>query len=547
MESHQNGGTESLEETDRLHPARPRHGQTVGIVAILTFLVSVFGYIREATLAARFGVSATMDAYFGAILIPYTVYLILVVGTLSPVLIPILLQEDINDREKVSETFSVAANFTLLCMSLIVGLSLLTARRWLPWLFPGFNAATMAMLLRLVYIVFPGVIFLAMAGVFTAALNGFHKFALAAFVPAISSIGVIIAALTARGSRAIYIVGFATAIGFLLQFLFLVPAAGALGIRYRAVLSFRHPAIRKTIRLGGPLFIYLIVANASSIVERNLASRISAGAVSAITYATRLFAVPSNFLAAPLAIVSYPVFAREALKDNFGDLSDRILRTLRFIIVIFLPVTLLVILNALPITRTLYQRGQFHGGDSVLISGLLMLYSIGILPNAIAVILLRCFFAIQDTVTPLIAEGANLAIYTLTAFWLSSHFGIRGLALARGFSFFLVAGVFIFVLSKRRGLLRPDAHVGWLFVKTAVATSVMGLVNWVAWHVLQPSFDSFKTPTRLGLLCAVGTLSVAAFLGVARLLKLREVTTVLKTGLSLIGANYARGLAWFGA
>src|SRR5438034_8269649 len=106
------------------------HGRTVGLVTMLTILVSVFGYLRDASLAARFGVSATMDAYFGAIFVPSNLYLILVVGTLSPVFIPILLQEDASDdRSRVSETFSVVMNFILLVMIAAVTCGVVTDRK----------------------------------------------------------------------------------------------------------------------------------------------------------------------------------------------------------------------------------------------------------------------------------------------------------------------------------------------------------------------------------------------------------------------------------
>ncbi len=487
-----------------------------------------------------------MDAYFGAILIPYTLYLIVVVGTLSPIFIPILLQESgSRDRERVSEAFSVVTTFTLILVIVVVAFSMMTARQWLPWLFPGFTRETNAMLLRLVYLIYPAVVFLTLAGIFTAVLNGFHKFALAAITPAIASVAVITAALLARGNRAIYMVGTATTIGFVLQFVVLLPAVAGLGIRYRPVFNFRHPAIIQVLRLGGPLFLYLVVSSTSAILERNLASRLSAGAISAVTYAMRLFTVPANFLAAPLAIVSYPLFAREGIKENRGNLRNQLSRTLRFVVIIFLPITVLLILNAFPLTRLLYERGQFHTQDSLLISHVLALYSIGILPNAIAVILLRCFFAIQDTVTPLVAETINLGFYIVAATWLAHRFGIQGLAVARAITFFLVVTIFIFVLWKRRELLSIDLDLLSLFARVSVASLVMGVVNWSALHALQSSFASGNTLQRLALLGTVVGLSGTTFLGVARLLKLGETTAILKTIFGLLPLDYIRGLQWF--
>src|SRR6185437_12727803 len=195
--------------------------------------------------------------------------------------------------------------------------------------------------------------------------------------------------LFAPEKNAIYIVGLSVAVGFFLQGLVLVPSVAKLGIRYRPTLNFRHPAIPKLLRLGIPLILYLLVSNGAMFIERNLASQISAGAVATLSYALRLFLVPANFLASPLATVAYPHFAREALREGLGDLRAEVSKVLRMVIFLFLPATIWVILNALPVTRLLYEHGKFGFGDSVLTAKVLSIYALGILPYAMAIIILR--------------------------------------------------------------------------------------------------------------------------------------------------------------
>jgi putative peptidoglycan lipid II flippase len=508
----------------------PHRGRTVGVVSLMTALVALLGYFREATLAAKFGISAAADAYFGVVLIPNMLYGILVLGTLSPVLIPILLEQEVGeDHSRVSDAFSAVATLVLVLFAALVIGGLITAKYWLQWLFPGFSVSTLATALRLLYMVLPATLFLVMSGLFTAALNGFHKFALAAFAPALGSIVVIAAALLARGENAIYYVGMATTSGFLLQFLFLIPATVSLGIRYRPTLQVRHPAIRRMLTLGTPLFLYLAVANVTLIFERNLASRLSAGAISALTYGLRLFTVPANFLAAPLAIVAYPQFAREALRDNHGDLRGQLSQTLRFVVFLFLPATVWTVLNALPVVRVLYERGHFHYGDSILISRVLMFYCIGILPNAIAVILIRCFYAMKDTITPLWTEALNLIFFVVCATWLSRRFGISGLAFVRGTTFYLVTAILTLVLLRKKMLPTIDREAISFFGKTAAATAAMVLVNWAGGLLLRPSFDRGGTPVRLLEIGILLVLSGATFLGVASLFKMQETEKLFRT------------------
>jgi putative peptidoglycan lipid II flippase len=520
-------------------PARPRKGRTVGIVGIVTVIVAIVGYLREATLAAMFGVSTTMDAYFGAIFIPNILYFVLIAGTVSPVLIPILLQGEVAaDEAKQSESFSIVTTFSLLVLIGVVSVSLPATHLWLAWLFPGFSPATMDIAVRLVYVILPGVLFLAVAGILTAVLNGCHKFALASFAPALSSASVIAAALFVRGNRAIYAVGLATAVGFLLQCLVLVPAIASLGIRYRPIFNFRHPAIGKLLRMGIPLFLYLVVASASPVIERNLASRLSVGAVSTLSYALRLFTVPANFMAAPLAIVAYPGFAREAAQVQRGQLGAQVSRIFQLVIFLFLPVTTWTVINALVVTRLLYEHGRFLPADSFITARVLAIYSIGILPNAVAMVLLRCYFAVEDTITPLLAETLALVSFVLAAPILSRHFGIGGLVAAHAATFFLVTGVLVYVLARRKALLSLDWGLLKFSFRTVIASLGMGIMSWLALHLVSGLFEAGGTMVRLMVTVMLMATSGAVYLFLARSLKLDEARQIWATVRELLpGGN----------
>lgn len=532
---------ETILETDPASLPGLRKGRAVGIVGIFTMVVAICGYFREAVLAARFGVSNTMDAYFGAVFIPNVIYYVLVAGTLSPIFIPILLDENGGeDRARLSETFSVVMNFVMLALLIIVFGGVIGARAWVPVLFSGFDAATASIAVRFVYLIFPAVLFLAVAGLLTSVLNGFHKFALPAAAPAFSSLAVILAVVLARGSQAIYIVAIATAAGFMLQGMVLIPSTLALGIRYRLIFNFRHPAIAKLLRLWLPLFFYLAVSNVSLLVERNLASRLSAGVVSILYYALRLFTVPSNFLAAPLAIVAYPGLAREAKREGGGELVNQLSRMFGLVVFLFIPITVWTILNALPITRLLYEHGRFLPGDSVATAQVLSIYSLGILANAIAVLLLRCYFAIEDTVTPLIAELVSLVFFVAVAPFLTHRFGISGLAAARTATFWLVTVIYAFVLWKRKDLLKFDVQLMRVVILTIIATGVMGLVGWLGLHLLQPWFDSGHTLVRLVVLILTLTLDAGTFLVMARLFRLSQVRQIMSTVRELIPGSAVR-------
>jgi len=516
-------------------PSSARLVRAVGLVSFLTLGIALLGYVREGAFAARLGTSAEMDAYVAAFFMPNVLYLVVITGALSPVFIPIFMEYAQRDKEEAWRVFSSVLNLVALTLVVVTGIGIATARWWMPTIFSGFSPQTLGLSLRLTYIIFPTIVFLGLSGLVGALLNSLNHFLWPAASPAAYSLLVIPVLLLARTERAIYIVAAATALGLALQLFIQVPAVRRLGACYRLGFDFRHPAVLKLAKLGVPLLFYLLVAYASVVVERNLASRLWSGAVSIVNYATKLFVLPTNLLAAPLSIVFYPTFAREATRVNCGELREEIVKASRLIIFIVLPAAVWMMIHARPVTQLLYERGQFHRGDSLATAAFLTLYCLGSLPTALATILLRGFYSVQDTLTPLGIETASFVFYFVAAPPLTRLYGLQGLALARALSFLLVTVALVIVLEKRMGLF---ARAGWLvshFGKVLAASLASGLVTWLEFGFFEASFDRQHL---LGRALIVGLLAVSGgivYLALSYSMRVEEARSVIDRFLTSLG------------
>jgi putative peptidoglycan lipid II flippase len=434
----------------------------------------------------------------------------------------------------------VVISFVTLLLLLTVGVGTVTCRLWLPVLFGGFKGETLDSTARLTYMILPGLIFLGLSGVLSATLNSFHKFTMPTLAPAVSSVVILVAVLTAREKNGIYVVGLATALGFILQCAILIPQVAALGIRFRPTLKLRHPIIPRLIHLALPLALYLIVSNGALFIERNLASRISAGAVTTLNYALRLFLVPANFLVSPLATVAYPGFTREALREGYGELRPQATKALRLVVFLFLPTTLWMVINALPLTRVLYEHGRFSVSDSLMTANVLGMYALGILPNALSVIVLRCLYAIRETRVPLWVESVALAVYAVCAVVLSRLFGVQGLAFSRSAEFVIVSAMLLAVLWRRLGMRAPDAATISFLLRAACACLTMGAVLWGSLKFLFPRFGHDSTSMRIAIVAAQFVIGAGIYLGMARLLRLKEADQALAVLCSRFGSKEER-------
>ena len=479
----------------------------VGRVSFWTLIVALLGYVREAAFAARMGASTDMDAFVAAFFMPNVLYLVVITGALAPAFIPIFMEYAQRDKEEAWRVFSSALSLMALTLVVATTIGIATARWWMPLIFSGFSPQTVGLSLRLTYIIFPAIVFLGLSGLIGALLNSLSHFVLPAASPATYSLLVIPVLLVARTERAIYLVAIATALGLALQLFIQLPAAYKLGVRYYPVFEFRSPAVIKLLKLSVPLLFYLMVGYASVMVERNLASRLWPGAVSIVNYAMRLFVLPTNLLVAPLSIVFYPTFAREAARVNCGELRGEILKGSRMIIFVVLPAAVWMMVQAQPVTRLLYERGQFRPEDSLTTAAFLTIYCLGALPTALATILLRGFYSIQDTLTPLGIESGSFIVYVVVAPFLTRRYGLQGLAVSRALSFLLVTVALVIVLEKRISLF---ARAGWLaghFGRVLVASLAMGMITWMEFGLFEAAFDRQHL---LGRALIVGLLAISA-------------------------------------
>jgi peptidoglycan biosynthesis protein MviN/MurJ (putative lipid II flippase) len=101
-------------------------------------------------------------------------------------------------------------------------------------------------------------------------------------------------------------------------------------------------------------------------------------------------------------------------------------------------------------------------------------------------------------------------------------------------AFVLVAAIFIFVLWRRKGLLRFDPDLVPFIVRVAAASAVMAIASWFGLQALRSSFDQGGTLWRIGLISIQIFVDGAVFLAIAALLKMQEAGRLFRTASSLL-------------
>jgi putative peptidoglycan lipid II flippase len=141
------------------------------------------------------------------------------------------------------------------------------------------------------------------------------------------------------------------------------------------------------------------------------------------------------------------------------------------------PASVGLILVAEPATRLLFQHGQITAHDASLIAKSTMVYAGAIWAFSMLQIINRAYYAVHDTVTPLVMSVVNIVLNLVIEIPLLWWMGEAAMAVGTLVSFAIQAVVMLVMLDRRVGGIGMGAMVKPA-VKMLIATAIMGVVLW---------------------------------------------------------------------
>ena len=259
------------------------------------------------------------------------------------------------------------------------------------------------------------------------------------------------------------------------QIIFQIPGLRKNGFKYRLEMDLKDKYIRRIIHLLPPVLISVAVGDLNKVIDKSLASRLVDGSISALNYASRLEGLITGIFIATITTVIFPMLSSAANKKTFDELKRTIVHGINITLLIALPSTVGMIILAKPIVKIAFQRGEFDETATMMTVGALIFYVVGLVFTGLKSLLVRVFYSLQDTKTPMvnsiIAVILNF-IFNIALIGVMEH---RGLALATSISA-AVTTFFLFLKLRKKigpfGLLE-SVSCG---LKSLFATIVMGVV-----------------------------------------------------------------------
>lgn len=416
------------------------------LVASSSFLSRFLGVFRDRILASHIGPGPELDVYFAAFRIPDLLYNLIVLGALSAGFIPIFSRLIKNSSPKKHEDNTESwdlVNNVLNTLSLILVVLGLIGVIFSPWLMkivaPGFSPENQLQAARLARIMFLSPLFLGISGIVGATLQSFKRFFAYSLSPIFYNLGIIAGALWLMDIWGLPGLAWGVILGALLHLLVQIPALINLGFRYRPFLNWRDKNLRQIGRLMVPRTLSLAVSQIDLLVITSIASGLTAGSLTIFSLANNLQSFPVGIFGVSFAVAAFPTFSQYA--NNKEKLEANFSETFRRILFFVIPATVLMITLRAQIVRVVFGTGVFSWSDTVLTMNALALFSLSLFAQASIPLLVRVFYARQDSKTPFVLSLLAVTVNIVLAITLSHFLGVLGLPLA-----YSIASIFNFIL-----------------------------------------------------------------------------------------------------
>lgn len=411
----------------------------------------IVALFRQALIARQFGITPDIDAFNVSNNIPDLIFSIISGGALSLAFIPVLTEYfDKKGQRDAWKLFSQIANlvfFSTAILSLLVIVFAPTIIGSTLGVAPGFSSQQKILTANLMQINLIATLIFSLSGLIMAALQSKKHFLLPAIAPILYNVGQIIGAiiLTPFFHLGVYGLAYGVVLGAFLHMAVQIPAMIHFKFRYTPSLGLKDPSVKKVIRLMGPRILTVFVIQIMFLARDNLASHLSAGSVSALTYGYFIMQVPETLIGTSIATALLPTLSQFAERKNMQAFTETLNKTLRVITSSTLVITVLSLVSLDYAVQIIFN---FNKANTLLLSSVTKVFLIGLLFQCLLEITMRTFYARQDTKTPFVITLIRAVFYIVLSIILMKSEGASGLAWADTITTTLTVIVMLVLMKK---------------------------------------------------------------------------------------------------
>ena len=533
------------------------------VMATGTVVSRITGIARDIALAAALGFYLVSDAYSLGNSLPTIIYILVVGGALNAVFIPQLVRRMEKDDDGGS---AYADRLITLTGSALLALSILAvvAAPWIVNLYTpaDYPQSQYDLAVAFARLCLPQIFFYGAYTMLSQVLNARGTFGAPMFAPIANNVVaittfvlfIIVAGTSAAADGAlttgqVLLLGIGTTAGVVVQAAILVPVLGRAGYRWRPRFDWKGQGLGKAAKLAGWTVGLVLVNQITYIVITRLAAQANvdaaaSGATAAgiTTYqkAHLVFMLPHSVITISIVTALLPALSRLAHEGKLKEVGEDVAGAMRLVAALVVPIAAMLFVLGSDVSVLLFGYGAATTDQAAVMGDVVSIFMIGLLPFTLFYVLLRGFYAMEDTRTPFVVTvifsvimlALVLSLFAfLTDLGVTSAGGpqIAGIALGYVLAYWCGFVVLWWWLAHRLGSLQSGVTM-WVLLRLLIAGGVAVLVAGVTRTATLDLLisDGLNTQlTSLVLIMAAVIVGGPTFFFAAWLLRVREVSAAV--------------------
>ncbi len=525
------------------------------LMAAGTLVSRVTGFVRTLVIAAAIGMATLNDSYSVANTLPTMIYILTIGGGLNSVFVPQLVRAMKDDDDGGAAYANRLLTVVMVVLGGIVAVTVIGAPLLIRLMSAKIadNPDSFDVAITFSRYCLPTIFFMGVHVVMGQVLNARGRFGAMMWTPVLNNIVVIFTFLmfiyvygsfsttrmdattiTPEGAR---LLGIGTLLGLVVQSLAMLPYLRDAGFRFRPRFDWRGHGLGKAARLAKWTFFFVLANQAGLIVVTQLATWAGADAVkngypgtgiSAYNNALLIWQMPQAIITVSVMAAVLPRISRAAADGDLTAVRDDISYGLRTSAVAIVPVSFAFLALGVPMCGLLYASTGTESARNI--GFIVMAFGIGLIPFSAQYVILRGFYAFEDTRTPfyntVVVAAVNAAASGLSFVLLPSRWAVTGMALSYGLAYAVGVGVAAKRLRARlQGDLDGKRVIRTYARLTGACVPAAGIAG-VAVYAISRQLGSGATSAMASLVVG-GALMIVLFVLAAKRMRIEEMTAMI--------------------
>ncbi|MDX2855648.1 murein biosynthesis integral membrane protein MurJ, partial [Streptomyces scabiei] len=522
------------------------------VMAAGTMVSRLTGFIRSAMIVSALGLALLGDAFQVAYQLPTMIYILTVGGGLNSVFVPQLVRAMKDDDDGGEAYANRLLTLVMVVLGLLTALAMFAAPLLVRALSVGVadNAAANETAVTFTRYFLPSIFFMGVHVVMGQILNARGRFGAMMWTPVLNNVVIIVtlgAFLWVYGSAAdshmnvdnipaegVRLLGVGILLGLVVQALAMIPYLRETGFRLRLRFDWKGHGLGKAAMLAKWTILFVLANQAGALVVTQLATAAGIGSPSKGTgfasYANAqlIWGLPQAIITVSLMAALLPRISRSAAEDDTGAVRDDISQGLRTTAVAIVPIAFGFLALGIPMCTLIF--GSSGTGAATNMGFMLMAFGLGLIPYSVQYVVLRAFYAYEDTRTPfyntVIVAAVNASASAVCFFVIPARWAVVGMAASYGLAYMIGVGIAWRRLKKRLGGDLDGSRVMRTYARLSIASLPAALLSGAACYGISRTLGQGVGGSMLAL-AGGGIVLLGVFYVAARRMRIEELNSMV--------------------